>query len=114
MAGHTIAASDPRWKTAGQYNAPMAALAQEVEKWDEFATGRPNFKPIHLLGEIEKMVSSDEEWLDSKAAEGLNRHAPQQHIDEMRTLLQKGHLVAEQIVEAYDNMNSAFLRMGLK
>ncbi len=106
-----VASSDPRWKAAGLFNNPMSDLVEQVDVWTEARQACD--KASQALDKIEKLVKSDPEG-DIAALSGMNAYAPQQHIDHMRGLFDKGRKLAEQIEAAYDDMNSAYFRMGLK
>jgi len=106
-----VALSDPRWKAAGLFNNPMSDLVEQVDAWDE--AQKASLKALKALAEIEQLVESDPEG-DIAQLPGMDGRAPQQHIDHMRGLFQKGQKLSAQIVEAYDVMNAAYFRMGLK
>ena len=102
-------------KTAGMYNAKLSKLVVYIDKWDDFATDSGSArKALDLLDEIAKLVKSDQDFLSSEKANGLNAEAPQQHIDELKDKLWAGQRAAKNIGNAYDALNESFLRLGLK
>jgi hypothetical protein len=102
---------DRRAKSAGLYQSPMEKLVQEV---DECAKVQGSSKSaLRALVGVEKLIKKDVGGLVS-ALLGLDQHAPQQHIDRLREALQTLQSAATQVGSTYDDMNAAFIRMGLK
>ena len=102
---------DRRAKFAGLYQSPMEKLVQEV---DECAKAQGSSKSaLRALVAVEKLIDKDAGGLVS-ALPGLDQYAPQQHVDRLRKALQTLQSAATDVGTIYDDMNAAFLRMGLK
>lgn len=98
-------------KVAGIYQNPMVALVRNVDKIE--AVVAPVKNALEAVDAIQKILTSDAGGFVS-ALPGLNRYAPQQHVDRMRDALLELHRAALQVDDLYGDMNAAFLRMGLK
>lgn len=98
-------------KIAGVYQNPMVNLVRNVDKID--AVLLPVEKALEAVVSIEKLIKSDAGGLVS-ALPGLNQYAPQQHIDRIREALLVLQTAARDVGTLYEDMNAAFLRMGLK
>jgi len=102
---------DRRTKLAGVYQTPMSKLVQEV---DECAKAKDSAQSaLRALAAVEKLVKKDAGGLVS-ALHGLDQYAPEQHTVRLREALQALQSAATEVGSLYDDMNAAFLRMGLK
>ena len=48
------------------------------------------------------------------AGEGMNKFAPEQHLQYLEEALETVEKAVKYLVEQYDDSNAAYLRMGLK
>lgn len=110
LADRVVAKFESR--TAGKYNPVISRLVEQIDAWNDLAKdGGPVTKALEALDRLEAMVKADD---DFQPEHSLDRHAPQQRIDELKELLHKGQRAAKQIETCYDDLNDSFLRLGLK
>jgi hypothetical protein len=101
--------------TKHRYGPLFNDLVKHIDKVSPLAKdGGAITKALKLLETIETKVKDDDQWMESDGAKGLNQHAPQQWIDELRTNLEKLQEHAKRVEKVYDDMNESFLKMGIK
>jgi len=98
-------------KVAGKYHSVMVDLVSRIDDLRDPDKIKQDRERVLKLGE---MISADEEWHASPAAQGLAAHAVVQRTEDLAEALYELAFVTRRVQESYDDMNETFLRLGLK